>query len=57
MPLAHGLFGPDGAVLECEMIVNGKARMLPSADRERMMGVMRFTAKEAYEEVLTHPDG
>ena len=50
----HGLFGPDGAPLAFETIVDGKPKEVPPALRDIMIGMMRGNASDAYQEIMTH---
>jgi hypothetical protein len=53
----HALFAPNGSTVEFEMIVNGEPRDLGSVQREALLRMTRFMAKEAYDEVVAHPNG
>jgi hypothetical protein len=48
------LLGPDGAVLECMMTMNGKPRPMSHAQCAGMVRFMSSPAREAYQEVLAH---
>ena len=53
----HALFAPNGSIVDFEMIVNGESRDLRLSEREALLRMTRFMAKEAYDEVVAHPNG
>lgn len=53
----HALFAPNGSTVEFEMIVNGESHDLRPMEREALLRMTRVMAKEAYDEVVAHPNG
>ena len=53
----HALFAPNGSTIGFEMIVKGEPRDIEPMQREALLRMTRGMAKEAYDEVLAHPDG